>query len=98
MASAETIRDMQPVQRIPVEELPKHLATLEAELADGRSIVLMRGETVVTELRGKETVSETASGLWRAPDFEGQMREVYGDVVFPAGTTLAWINEDRGPK
>jgi hypothetical protein len=48
MATHATIRD---VQRVDVEDLTSHLATLESELSGGRAIELMRGERVIAELR-----------------------------------------------
>ena len=99
MATSETIRDIEgaKVQRIQVDDLAQHLATLEQELTEGRSIELARGETVVAELRAKATLADEEKP-WVIPDFMGQMREVFGDYVFPTGTGLKWINEGRGPK
>jgi hypothetical protein len=99
MATSETIRDIEgaKVQRIQVEDLARHLATLEQELSEGRSIELTRGEIVVAEVRAKTSLASEEKP-WAIPDFLGQMREVFGDQVFPTGTALSWIDEDRGPK
>jgi len=85
------------VQRVPIEELAQHLATLEQELSEGRSIELVRGETIVAEVRAKAAPAAEEKA-WVTPDFLGQMREVFGDYVFPDGTALKWIDEDRGPR
>jgi hypothetical protein len=82
------------VQRVPVEELAQHLATLEQELSDSGTIELVRGDTVIAELRAKPKTITTDDGRV-IPDFMAQMREVFGDYVFPDGTGLKWINEDR---
>jgi hypothetical protein len=99
MAISETIRDMEgaKVQRIQVDDLAQHLATLEQELSEGRSIELARGETVFAEVRAKTSLA-SEDKPWIIPDFLGQMREAFGDQVFPIGTALSWIDEDRGPK
>ena len=97
MATSETIRDMEgaKVQRIQVDDLAQHLATLEQELSDSKTIELVRGDAVIAELRAPSKNVLTKSGRV-IPDFMGQMREVFGDQVFPLGTGLKWINEGRG--
>ena len=96
MAAAETIREMgTAVRRIPVEELPEHLATLEAELAGGRAIELSRGDVVVAEVRAKNTLSEIEHRARPIPDFMGRMTEIFGDKVFPTGYMTQAVREDR---
>ncbi len=97
MATSETIRDMEgaKVQRIQVDDFAQHLATLEQELTDSGTIELVRGDAVIAELRAPSKSTSAKSGRV-IPDFMGQMREVFGDQVFPLGTGLKWINEGRG--
>ncbi len=81
------------VQRIPVEELSAHLATLESELSGGRSIELTRGDEVIAEMKGKapSLVSPLKQEL---PDFMGRMRAIWGDRVLDTDGTQI-IREDR---
>jgi len=91
MATAGTVREM--VTRVSVEELTSHLATLEAELSDGRLIELVRGETVIAEVRAKDM--NQASVAAELPDFMGRLRANWGDTVLPLGTGTALVREDR---
>lgn len=91
MATAGTVREM--VTRVSVDELASHLATLEAELSDGRSIELVRGETVIAEVRAKE-VEHTVAPV-ELPDFMGRLRANWGDTVLPLGTGTSIVREDR---
>lgn len=89
----------QEVLRVPVEELGEHLDTLEAELSGGRAIELVRGGKVIAEIRSKPG-AEVAVGRAEAevpplPDFMGRMREIWGDKVFPEGTGVKMLREDR---
>jgi len=99
MATTSTIRgevvSADRVQRIAVEDMDKHLATLEAELSEGKSIELVRGEVVIAEVRAPKWVKlDTRSFAERMPDFESRLRRIYGDTVLDVDTT-AWISEDR---
>jgi hypothetical protein len=99
MASTGTIRE--PVQgkalRISVEELARQLATIEAELNGGRAVELMRGETVVAEVRAPRADASKAAldRPHELPDFMGRMRALWGDKVLPEGTGASWVREDR---
>jgi hypothetical protein len=99
MGATNTIREdalsVGRVQRIAIEDIDKHLATLEIELSGGRSIELVRGERVIAEVRAPErVVLDLRPFSERMPDFKAQMREVFGDVTLDLDTT-AWIEEDR---
>jgi len=78
--------------RIRVEDLGQHLATLESELSDGRSIELVRNERVVAELRAKTEQEHVRPAM---PDFMGRMKAIWGDKVFPEGYMTQAIREDR---
>jgi hypothetical protein len=99
MASPEIIRGERasPIVRISVDDLGEHLATLEAELSGGRPVALVRGETVIAEVRAPEPVALRPNVEIRRdlPDFMGRMRDLWGDTVFPEGTGTRWIREDR---
>ena len=83
------------VQRIPVEELAGHLATLESELSDGRSIEIMRGDAVIAEVKAKALPPSPPAGSKRyRPDFAAQLKEMWGDKVFDTDGTQI-IREDR---
>ena len=56
---------------------------------------MIRGGAVIAELRAPLKNTNATSGRV-IPDFMGQMREVFGDQVFPLGTGLKWINDGRG--
>ncbi|MBB5066796.1 hypothetical protein [Granulicella mallensis] len=99
MGTTNTVREDMPsmgrVQRIAVEDMDKHLATLEAELSGGGAIELVRGDAVIAEVRAPQSVSvDTRPFSARMPDFKAQMREVFGDVVLDVDTT-SWIEDDR---
>jgi hypothetical protein len=86
------------VLRINVDEMADHLATLEAELSGGRCIELVRGQTVVAELRAKAAPSlprSTPAASRELPDFLGRMKAIWGDKVFPEGYMTEAIREDR---
>jgi len=98
MATSETIRDIEgaKVQRIQVDDLAQHLATLEQELSEGRSIELVRGNTIVAEVHAPKT--PPAVQIVGRPDLErmkARLRDTWGDQVFPSGTGAQWIREDR---
>ena len=103
MASMETVRDIQAaksdavaLRRMSVEDLPAHIATLEAELREGGAIELTRGEVVVAELRApKIAVELNSSGRAPLPDFGARLKELWGDTVLPSGTMTRVIREDR---
>jgi len=81
------------VQRIPVEELSAHLATLESELSDGRSIEIMRGDAVIAEIVAKKVIP-TAQGERVIPDFMGRMKARWGERILDSDGTQI-IREDR---
>jgi len=94
MAASTTIRDA--VVQIAVEDLVSHLATLEAELSQGRSIELLRGETVIAEMRAPKQISAMLSPDDRPfPDIVARLKAIYGDEVLPEGTGTKWIRDDR---
>src|ERR1700761_8005055 len=100
MGTTNTVREDVPsvgrIQRIAVEDMDKHLATLEAELSGGGAIELVRGERVVAEVRAPKIVVEPQERVQPPmPDFMARMREIWGDEVLPEGTTTRWIREDR---
>ena len=61
--------------RVPVDELPAHLAQLETELSNGRMIEIVQGDLVIAEVRARE-----ANPVVRphAPDFMARMRARLG--------------------
>lgn len=100
MAASTTVRES--VVRIAVDDLVSHLGTLEAELGQGRSIELVRGERVIAEVRAPQEAAPmveagSAAGDGRPlPDFMGRLKAIYGDKVYPAGTAVKWVREGRG--
>lgn len=99
MGGSVALRDVagSGAQRIAVEDLPSHLATLESELSGGRAIELVRGETVIAELHAPKPVELKPQADMRRemPDFMGRMRKIWGDEMLPEGTSTRWIREDR---
>ncbi len=92
MASSGTIREVSGggAQRIAVEDLASHLATLEAELSGGRAIELVRGGVVVAEVR-----APIRGGFARhVPQLKAQMKAIFGDEVLDVDTA-AWVAEGR---
>ncbi len=81
------------VLRIPVEELPDHLATLESELEGGRRIELVRGDAVVAEVRARTPELMVPATRPEMPDFMARLKRIYGDKVYEDSTQ--WIREDR---
>jgi hypothetical protein len=93
MATSTTIRDS--VVQIAVEDLPSHLASLETELSECHSIELVRGETVIAEVRAPKRLAEPERPADRPiPDFMARLRELYPDGPLDVDTT-AMIREDR---
>ena len=85
------------VQRIPIEDLPAHLATLEAELEDGRHIEVLRGGAVIADLRAPARLA--TQGVLPAserPDFMARLKEMWGDRVFEDSTELIRKDRDAG--
>ncbi len=83
------------VLRIPIEELPAHLATLEVELEGGRYIELVRDGNVIADVRAPATcVSRRVLPASERPDFMARMKARWGDKPLNVDTT-AWIREDR---
>jgi hypothetical protein len=92
--------------RISVEELASQVETLEAELKVGRAIELVRGGTVVAEVRPTKNApasrfeadpdGSAGQGPFhqRMPDYRAQMREVFGDEVLDVDTAT-WVAEGR---
>ena len=81
------------VLRLPVEELPAHLAQLEAELSSGCTIELLRGDAVIAELRAKQPQDTVPQTRPLAPDFMARMKARWGDRIFNDSTQ--WVREDR---
>jgi hypothetical protein len=94
MATVGTIRDA--VTRVAVEDLVSHLATLETELGQVPLIEVVRGETVIAEMRApKQMPAAVQLAVQPVPDFMARLKKIYGDEVLPAGTTTKWIRDDR---
>jgi len=98
MATSGTIREVTTVatsvRRVAVEDLAAHLATLEAELSEGKAIEVMRGDKVIAELRGKTAVTVPLS----RPDvaaMKARLRATWGDTVLPSGTMTEVVRNDR---
>ena len=84
------------VLRIPVEDLPAHLATLEAELEGGRRIELVRGNDVVADVRAREIELPMPGVRPGAPDFMARMKAMWGDRIFEDSTELIRRERDAG--
>ena len=92
MASSGTIREVGGggAQRIAVEDLASHLATLEAELSGGRAIELVRGGVVVAEVRGVKPIEDERP----MPDFKARLRDIWGTRPVDVDMT-AVVRSDR---
>ncbi len=72
--------------------MPGTLDKLEPELKQGHRIEIMRGDTLIAELRAPKV--ELAEGeLPEMPDFMARMKQMWGDRTF--GDSAKWIREDR---
>lgn len=89
MAATGTIREVVGAQRIAVEDLASHLATLEAELSGGRAIELVRGGTVVAEVRAVSSMDQGP-----VPDFHARLRSIWGEKPLDVDMT-AVVRRDR---
>jgi hypothetical protein len=89
MASGSIIR------RIDVDELPRHLSSLEQELGNDGAIELTRNDLVIAEVRAKVVPIPSQSAARRPiPDFEARLRELFpGGPLSTDSTEL--IREDR---
>jgi hypothetical protein len=100
MGGSGIIRDVagRGVQRIAVEDLASHLATLEAELSGGRAIELVREGTVVAEVRAVEggaKAQRVGEGFARhLPMLRAQMKANFGDEILDVDTA-EWVAEGR---
>ena len=77
------------------QSLPSWLALVER----GETVAIMDGGREVARLVPPAAVPAEltpAATPVRWPDFAARRRAVFGDVVFPAGTAAALVNEDRG--
>jgi hypothetical protein len=93
MATIATVRDA--VVKISVEELIKHLPTLEAELSEAGSMELVRDGKVIAEMRAPRQKSLLIEPADRPiPDFMARLRAIWGDKPLDVDTT-AMIREDR---
>jgi hypothetical protein len=91
-----TVPVREAVTRVAVEDLASHLATLEKELGEVPLIEVVRGDTVIAEMRAPRQVSAVVPAKARPmPDFMARLKAIYGDEVLPAGTTTKWIRDDR---
>jgi len=93
MGSSSTItKPENGVIRIAIEDLPAHVATLEAELRGVRAIELTRDEVVVAEIHPKQPLDLKPQP--DLPDFMAMLHEIYGDKPLDVDTT-EWIREGR---
>jgi antitoxin (DNA-binding transcriptional repressor) of toxin-antitoxin stability system len=77
------------------QSLPSWLALVQR----GETVAIMDGGREVARLVPPEeapTKSTTTAAPVRWPDFAARRRAVFGDMVHPAGTAAALVNEDRG--
>ena len=82
-----------PAIRIHVEDVSGLPSELEAELAEGRRVELVRGETVIAKLQVSSADATRRPFLERMPDFMARLKEQYGDQIFSDSTAL--IRADR---
>lgn len=62
----------------------------------GESVVIVDGGQEVARLVPPTEAPARSASPVRWPDFAARRRAVFGDVVLPAGTAAALVNEDRG--
>lgn len=75
------------------QSLPSWLALVQR----GETVAIVDGGLEVARLvppQADRAPHTTAPVQW--PDFAARRRAVFGDVVLPAGTAQALVNEDRG--
>lgn len=77
------------------QSLPSWVALVQR----GETVAIMDGGREVARLVPPEEAQAKPSPAVapvRWPDFAARRRAVFGDVVLPAGTAAALVNEDRG--
>jgi len=52
-------------------------------------------ETEVIETSDDASTTTASAECRELPDFMGRMKAIWGDKVFPTGTTTRWVREDR---
>lgn len=74
------------------QSLPSWLALVRR----GETVAIVDGGEEVARLVPPAEAPARAVSPVRWPDFAARRRAVFGDVVLPAGTAAALVNEDRG--
>jgi antitoxin (DNA-binding transcriptional repressor) of toxin-antitoxin stability system len=74
------------------QSLPSWLALVRR----GETVAIVDGGQEVARLVPPAETPARAASPVRWPDFAARRRAVFGDVVLPAGTAAALVNEDRG--
>ena len=84
-----------PVVRIPLEQLSSQVTMLEAELASGHRVELVRGDHVIAQVLAVLPLAPPKPETGRAmPDFRARLVQMWGDTPLDVDTTT-WVREDR---
>lgn len=88
-----------PMSVATLQQFGQSLPSWVALVQRGETVAIMDGGREVARLVPPEAAqakpaSATAPARW--PDFAARRRAVFGDVVLPAGTAQALVDEDRG--
>ena len=73
-----------------VQQIGQNLAAWLAVVQRGETVAIVDAGHVVAQL----SPPDKESAAW--PDFAARRRAIFGDVMLPAGTVAALVNEDRG--
>ncbi len=76
-----------------VQQIGQNLAAWLNAVQHGETVAIFDGGREVARLTPPAT-SRAMSPAW--PDFAARQRRIFGNVMLPAGTVDALINEDRG--
>lgn len=80
-----------------LQQIGQDLPAWVALVQHGETVAITQAGRVVARLMPPEaSETKTSPAPVRWPDFAARRRAVFGDVVLPAGTAAALVNEDRG--
>lgn len=79
-----------------VQQIGQNLAAWLDAVKHGETVAILDGGREVARLTppAKAAPAPATAPAW--PDFAARQRRIFGDVMLPAGTVDALLNEDRG--
>ncbi len=82
-----------------LQQIGQDLPSWVALVQHGETVAITQAGRIVARLmppEEREAKTSPAAAPVRWPDFAARRRAVFGDVILPAGTAQALVDEDRG--